>query len=309
MGWFWGESDKTPNKGTNDALYNLDPSLRDFLAKEAPAKYESSDPPDEPRSLPRARTLSPDASSLEDDKPKVPSRSLYQDGRYADLWKSYRPQAEVEALGKSDQEKVNDVLDDFKSRRAEIGRISMENCALEQMAVSDCFMKGGWSAKTTMCKMENREFNRCYMMQAKFLKALGYLTNADRAPEVDEQIQMHADTLYHRMLDQEKAVEEAKAEGRPVPTFPPLFEKPKMMIEISQLRPNLQAEVKKQLDKAEGPDKGLAEVAVNAELSAAAETARKLEDINREQEVERRKRKEQGRETVADKVYYSWRAK
>jgi hypothetical protein len=34
---------------------------------------------------------------------------------------------------------------------------------------------------------------------------------------------MHADTLYHRMLDQEEAIEKAKAEGKLIPTFPPVI--------------------------------------------------------------------------------------
>lgn len=39
---------------------------------------------------------------------------------------------------------------------------------------------------------------------------------------MDEEIQMHADTLYHRMLDQEKAITEAKAAGEPVPEEKPV---------------------------------------------------------------------------------------
>lgn len=34
---------------------------------------------------------------------------------------------------------------------------------------------------------------------------------------------MHADTLYHRMLAQEKATQEAKAAGLPAPTFAPIL--------------------------------------------------------------------------------------
>lgn len=34
---------------------------------------------------------------------------------------------------------------------------------------------------------------------------------------------MHADTLYHRMLAQEKAMERAKAAGRPEPAFAPIL--------------------------------------------------------------------------------------
>lgn len=61
----------------------------------------------------------------------------------------------------------------------------------------------------------------------RFLKALGYLSAHDRPPEVDERIQMHADTLYHRMLDQERAVEEAKKSNLPIPEFPPLVTEPR----------------------------------------------------------------------------------
>ena len=62
----------------------------------------------------------------------------------------------------------------------------------------------------------------------RFLKALGYLSTYDRPPSVDEAIQMHADTLYHRMLTQEAAIEEAKASGLPTPSFGPILsaEKP-----------------------------------------------------------------------------------
>lgn len=37
---------------------------------------------------------------------------------------------------------------------------------------------------------------------------------------------MHADTLYHRMLDQERAVEIAKKSNLPIPEFPPLVTEP-----------------------------------------------------------------------------------
>lgn len=57
----------------------------------------------------------------------------------------------------------------------------------------------------------------------RFLKALGYLSAYDRPEEVDEQIQMHADTLYHRMLSQEAAMAEAKAQNLPPPSFEPFI--------------------------------------------------------------------------------------
>ena len=39
---------------------------------------------------------------------------------------------------------------------------------------------------------------------------------------MDEEIQMHADTLYHRMIEQEEAIAEAKATGDPVPDEKPI---------------------------------------------------------------------------------------
>ena len=60
-------------------------------------------------------------------------------------------------------------------------------------------------------------------MKQRFLKALGYLSTYGRPESVDEAIQMHADTLYHRMLAQERAVASAKAEGLPEPQFPPIL--------------------------------------------------------------------------------------
>ena len=74
-----------------------------------------------------------------------------------------------------------------------------------------------------MCRPESRAFERCYTMQSRFLKALGFLSTFDRPASVDEEIQMHADTLYHRLLDQEKAIEAAKTAGEAIPTFPPIL--------------------------------------------------------------------------------------
>lgn len=164
MSWFWSKSEDKDPSAKKDALRDLDPSLRDFLKKEAPSKYESSAPT--PRPPLEEKTVAPSPPPSEPKTPAVPSKSLYQDGRYADLWKSYKPLEDVEAEGKSDQEKMMDVLEGYKSRRAEIGRIALENCALEQTEVSDCFRAGKWAAKATMCRAENRRFDRCYMMQS-----------------------------------------------------------------------------------------------------------------------------------------------
>ncbi|RDL40899.1 Uncharacterized protein BP5553_00878 [Venustampulla echinocandica] len=321
MGWFWGSSDDASSNANSsqDPLRDLDPSLRDFLKKESPVKYEPSAPTTS--QAPEPKPLAPTPQSGEHAEPQVPPQSLYQDGRYAHLWKSYRPLAEVEAEGKTDQQKIMDVLEGYNHRRAEIGRVALENCALEQLEVSDCFRTGGWSAKTTMCRAENRKFERCYMMQAKFLKTLGYLSTLDRPPEVDEKIQMHADTLYHRMLEQEKAIEDAKAEGKPVPSFPPLLSAPKPKLadddnphkrrvaEIDDLREKVQKPLKKKLEGLTGLERELEERAIKAEIEAATQAAEQLDVINRQQAEERKKRQEQGRETVTDRLRSLWNGK
>lgn len=54
---------------------------------------------------------------------------------------------------------------------------------------------------------------------------MGYLSQLDRPASVDEDIQMHADSLYQRMLEQEQAQEAAKAAGLPIPEFQPVIPK------------------------------------------------------------------------------------
>jgi hypothetical protein len=173
MGWFWGPSDENVSNKAKDPLRDLDPSLRDFLAKESPVKYDTSNPPSPPKPAAEVPKVSQDRSSTgqvptseKDSTPKVPPQSLYKDGRYAHLWKTYESQGEVEAANKSDQEKISDVLEGYKYRKAEIGRAALENCAMEQWDVNDCFRNGGWSSRLTLCRDENRKLERCYLMQA-----------------------------------------------------------------------------------------------------------------------------------------------
>ena len=130
---------------------------------------------------------------------------------------------------------------------------------------------------------------------------------------------MHADSLYHRMLDQEKAVEEAKAEGRPVPTFRPILStkskvakpsaetalKPALEeshAQASDLTSKVQEAFKKRLEGLDDNQRILEERAIKAEIQAGEQVAEHLTTIFEKQEAERRKRKEEGRETIADKM-------
>lgn len=165
MGWFWGNSNDGDKDKSQDPLKNLDPSLREFLRKESPVKYGSADSAESKASQNKSASKSTNTTTEDPTKPCVPSRSLYQDGRYAHLWKTYQPQAEIEQQAKSDAEKIQDVIEGYKFRKAEIGRAALENCALEQWDVNECFRSGGWQARLTMCREENRKLERCYMMQ------------------------------------------------------------------------------------------------------------------------------------------------
>lgn len=60
-------------------------------------------------------------------------------------------------------------------------------------------------------------------LEKKFLQALGYASSFEYDPAKEERIQMHADKLYHQMLDYEKRVEEAKAAGTEIPPVTSLF--------------------------------------------------------------------------------------
>lgn len=174
MGWFGSSSsNENPKSSTDDPLEALDPSLREFLKKESPIKYDASNPPAAP--IPRAAerktekaasAATPTAEKESEDESKVPAQSLFPDGRYAHLWKTYQPQAEAEAVAKSDQEKIEDIVQGYKFRKNQIGKAALENCALEQWEVNECFRNGNLTDRMTMCKKQNRNLSQCYTMQS-----------------------------------------------------------------------------------------------------------------------------------------------
>lgn len=179
MVWpFSSSKDENPPSSNTDPLRDLDPSLRAFLEKESPIKYKRSEnppprPPDYPPQLGPSSSQSPSqstspnsASPPSSPENHVPPQSLYPDGRYANLWSTYQPLRDIESAYRSDQEKLLDIIEGYKERKAQIGRAALENCAMEQWAVNDCFTSGGWRKRMTMCRSENRSLERCYMMQS-----------------------------------------------------------------------------------------------------------------------------------------------
>ncbi len=173
----------------------------------------------------------------------------------------------------------------------------------------------------------------------RFLKALGYLSTYSRPESVDEAIQMHADTLYHRMLAQEAAVEEAKAAGLPEPKFAPILSSaskpatatpvpsnddsnaaslpapatavsskddlPLLMPETQTLlSPASQASLKERLKSMTPTERELEERAVIMEAKTARETGKQVTDII----GQRKKRREDGKATAGDTIsgWFGW---
>ncbi|KAK3329592.1 hypothetical protein B0H66DRAFT_597167 [Apodospora peruviana] len=317
-GWFGGNSDSNDS----DPLRRLDPKLREFLQKESPVKYTKATSDDiskqqlqnkeKQEKLALEKQQQAAIPTTENDQPpKVPKESLFQDGRYAHLWKNYRPLGAIEAEAKNDHEKLMDVLEAFKDRKAMIGRAALENCADEQMDWNSCMKSGSVRARMTMCSTEVKKFEHCYMTQTRLLKALGYLS-AYRSPEVDEQIQMHADALYHRIVEQEAAIDQAKKEGKPVPSFQSVLgqereklerlQKHHQTPEVPEPAPEMVESWKEKLDKLKEEDRAAEEEALKAEHKAKAEMAARIQELWAEQAKEREARKAEGRETIGDKV-------
>lgn len=167
MGWLDGWFGSSSASQSSDPLGNLDPKVREFLAKESPVKYSAAS--DLEKGLKEEREKQHQerlARQKEREEAKVPRESLYQDGRYAHLWKTYRPLAAIEGESKSDHEKLMDVLDGYKERKNAIGRAALENCADEQLEWNLCMKEGDWAKRARMCSEEVRRFERCYLTQS-----------------------------------------------------------------------------------------------------------------------------------------------
>lgn len=168
MGWVWDDDDKK-----DDPTKQLDPGLKEYLDKEAPAKYEptkETTAPTPPLSyreqVKQAEIRAQEEADSDPNKPKVPSASLYPDGRYAHIWKDYKPLDQIEGPSTNPVERV---VEHFDKRKGVMNKAALENCAEEHVALSTCFKTGDFAnkvkARMTMCQFENTKFARCYTMQ------------------------------------------------------------------------------------------------------------------------------------------------
>ncbi|KAF4974148.1 hypothetical protein FZEAL_8913 [Fusarium zealandicum] len=298
MGWI---SSILGTDKSADPLGKLDPSLREFLEKESPLKYPAKQPA--PPANPPPRDLEPNhggptVAGVEGDDSAVPSASLYQDGRYAHLWKNYQPLAEIEAESATDHEKLMGVLESYKERKVAIGKAALENCAVQQEEWVNCMKHGSWEDQMQMCRYQVRRFERCYLMQSRFLRALGYGSVVGRAAAVEEDVQMHADSLYLRMIKHEEAVEKAKAEGLPAPVFESTL--PKAKAQAVAPTEELQQQWKEKLEKLPVEERPAEEAALRADLQAKAEVAGSVQKIWDTQAEQRKQRQAEGSSTFGD---------
>jgi hypothetical protein len=329
MGWFWGNNSNS-NSESKDALNNLDPSLREFLDKESKTRQEQQQqsPTQLPQDAPSYRSQigigedQPSQSTqAQTDESAAPPQSLYQDGRYAHLWKNYRSQDQIEQAGRSESEQLADVIDTYNDRKARVARAALENCAMEQWAEHECFESGGIKAKLYLCKEPTRAFNRCYTMQARFLKALGYMS-MQRTVDEEERIQMHADKLYHEMLGREKAMKEAEEKKLPAPEYKPLItsttskEVLGSQQEAAETQPTKEGldmytgEKRKAIEQSladkKGSERELEIQLMAAEARANAEYAAVVHEHYEAEKKIRESRRERGRETVGDTIKRAW---
>jgi hypothetical protein len=267
MGWFWWQAN-----AKNDPTKSLSPDLKTFLKDQQPRPYVPADalepspgPAEQPQKPP---AVLPDTNRKAEDRP-LPRESLFQDGRYKDIWKTYTPQDEIAATTTSPLDRI---ISARKDRREMIHRAALENCAFEEEIQQNCFINGDFKnrarARMTMCRQETKAFNRCFQLQAKFLQALGYLTSANTSDEDEEKIQMHADKLYHRMMDYENAVEEAKLNDDPIPPLSSLFDpaRPAPSLDQLDLPKGMERQMKKPLHELPPHER---ELAVRAALQEA----------------------------------------
>jgi hypothetical protein len=321
MGWipFWSSS----SDSDSDATKNLDPSLREFLDREQPKHPEAKPQKPETPWLSRTSAAPKPAESNESDesKPVVPPQSLFQDGRYAHIWKNYTPLHVIESSQMTEQDKMRDLVEERDTRKAELGRIALESCVFEHLAQEDCWRRGNVKDMMTMCSAEKKEFNRCYKMQAKFMKALGFMS-AVGDMEREERIQMHADKLYRQMLAQEKAIEEAKARGEAEPVFenplseqrlggaklmaPPLIKPVDESVPYSRIPEHLRKEFFEQIQGMTPQEAAVEEAAFLADIENQRRTAMKGYQYLNEEAIARQKRFDKGQATIGDRAKRWW---
>lgn len=291
MPWYWWGG----NSAQEDPTKSLDPSLKEFLNEQQPRPYVPAEPPkktEEAAVTAQPEVNFPDTNKTYSDRP-VPAESLYQDGRYAHLWKTYTPQSDIVSVTSSPIERITAAK---KGRKRAIHRAALENCAFEEEIRQECLngqnVTSRFRATVTMCNEETKQYTRCYTLQSKFLQALGYMSIVDPNEDHEERIQMHADKLYHRMMDYESAVEDAKQKKKPIPPLTSVFNpnRPAPTIEQMDLPEAMQARMDTPLHDLPPQERELAARAALQEAKIKTSDATEFDQFTRTMNEERKQR-------------------
>ncbi|KAE9966990.1 hypothetical protein EG327_011648 [Venturia inaequalis] len=281
MGWPWGSASQTSNE-----VKNLDPSLREMLDNQNSKPLVPPPKPETPYldQVTTAPKPSETTTTAADSAPKVPPQSQFQDGRYAKLWENYKPLAQVEDATKTDQQRMRDLMEDQESKKAFLGMMALENCAMEQWAEHECLTGPVSVSRALLCRDENRAFSRCFETQSKLLKALGYMSVINQ-PEEAEKVQMHADRLWQRIVEQEKAIDEAKKNDQPIPHFQPVLPR-KDITPASELSEELGKALEKRVRGMNPQQRAIEEAAFAAEIENQKTIGKQgVEFLEREQQA------------------------
>ena len=110
MDWFWGGG----RKKDEDPINSLKPELQQFLKEQQPRPYAPTETAaTEPAKVQTEPLALPDTNLEFEDRP-LPKESLYKDGRYKYLWKTYVPQDNVIAATSTTVERIVSAKKDRK---------------------------------------------------------------------------------------------------------------------------------------------------------------------------------------------------
>lgn len=129
---------------------------------------------------------------------------------------------------------------------------------------------------------------------------MGYGSVLGRPAEVDEDIQMHADLLFQRVVQHETAVEKAKADGTTIPVFDPVV--PKAKVNTVQPTEEVEKKWRKHLDGLPEDERAAEEAALRADLQAKTEVAQTMKGLWDEKKKEREDRQAKGQGTLTDSL-------
>lgn len=133
------------------------------------------------------------------------------------------------------------------------------------------------------------------------LKILGYLDDFDKSPEEDERIQLHADKLYHQWLEQDRAITEARKEGKPVPTFKSVWPQAAAG-NRSDMNESAKQKMQDRLDKMDEREREAEKAATAAEIQAKKAVADVAQSMYKNNEAQRQQRRQKGEETLWDRA-------